>query len=333
MSQTAIKIQTSDSGPAVRKIGTCLGSEIDGLDLSRPLDEASAKFVADALVEHEMIIFRDQDITSEQLMAFGGLFGDLTVHPFSTNDATTSTLIRFENTEDNPPALTDIWHSDETFREDPPMGTVLCAKQIPEIGGDTLFASMTAAYDGLSDRMKQFISSLEAIHDFKPFKTLFADTPEDRRNRQHFETLYPPATHPVVRVHPVSGKKILFVNPQFTVGIKDMDERESRSLLDTLFYQATIPEYQFRHHWQPNTIAFWDNRSTQHYAVHDYYPQRRIMERVTIKGDRPVGLESADPATVRRPKFGETGDAKSSAKSSGAAPLRQFRRDLPGKGE
>jgi taurine dioxygenase len=115
--------------------------------------------------------------------------------------------------------------------------------------------------------------------------------------------MYPPQVHPVVRVHPVSGRKVLFVNPQFTIGIKDMDERESRVLLDTLFHQALIPEYQFRHHWAPHTIAMWDNRSTQHYAVHDYYPQRRYMERITIKGGPVTGVERADPDSVRKNKF------------------------------
>ncbi len=183
------------------------------------------------------------------------------------------------------------------------MATVLCAKEVPAIGGDTMFVSMSAAFDGLSDRMQQFISGLEAIHDLKPFRALFGDSEEDRKNLQRFELLYPPQVHPVVRIHPVSGRKVLFVNPQFTIAIKDMDERESRSLLDTLFQQALIPEYQFRHHWAPHTIAMWDNRSTQHYAVNDYYPQRRYMERVTIRGGPVTGVERADPASVRKAKF------------------------------
>jgi taurine dioxygenase len=165
-----------------------------------------------------------------------------------------------------------------------------------------MFASMSAAFEGLSERMKHFISGLEAIHDFKPFRALFGQTEEERKSLQHFELLYPPQAHPVVRTHPVSGRKILFVNPQFTIAIRDMDERESRSLLDTLFYQALIPEYQFRLHWAPHTIAIWDNRSTQHYAVNDYYPQRRCMERVTIRGGPVTGVERADPDSIRKAK-------------------------------
>jgi taurine dioxygenase len=249
------------------------------------------------------MIFREQEITSDQLMAFGRRFGELTVHPFSPNDADAPQLIKFRNDETNVPFGTDVWHSDETFRAEPPMATVLCAKEVPAIGGDTMFVSMSAAFDGLSDCMQHFISGLEAIHDIKPFRVLFGGGEEDRRSLQRFELLYAPQAHPVVRIHPVSGRKVLFVNPQFTIAIKGMDERESRSLLDTLFHQALIPEYQFRHHWQPHTMAMWDNRSTQHYAVHDYYPQRRYMERVTIRGGAVTGVAPADPASVRKAKF------------------------------
>jgi alpha-ketoglutarate-dependent taurine dioxygenase len=174
---------------------------------------------------------------------------------------------------------------------------------VPAVGGDTMFVSMSAAFEGLSARMQQFISGLEGIHDMKPFRPLFGKTQEEREKLQHFELMYPPQLHPVVRIHPVSGKKVLFVNPQFTVGINGMEENESRSLLEMLFRQASVPEYQFRHHWRPHTIAMWDNRSTQHYAVHDYYPQRRYMERVTIKGGPVAGVPKADPAAIRRLKY------------------------------
>jgi taurine dioxygenase len=151
--------------------------------------------------------------------------------------------------------------------------------------------------------MQQFISGLEGIHDMKPFRPLFGESEEERKKLQHFELMYPPVLHPVVSVHPVSGKKMLFVNPQFTVGIGGMEEHDSRALLDLLFRQAVVPEYQFRHHWKPHTVAMWDNRSTQHYAVHDYYPQRRYMERVTIKGGPVAGVPRADPTSVRRLKY------------------------------
>jgi taurine dioxygenase len=296
-------VTTERDGVVVTRVGVHLGAEIGGVDLSRPLADGQLAAIEDALVENELIIFRNQEISSEDLMRFGRRFGELTVHPFAPSDGAAPQLITFRNDANNAPFGTDVWHSDETFRAEPPMATVLVAKEVPALGGDTMFASMSAAFEGLSERMRQFIGGLEAIHDLKPFRALFGDSEEDRRNLQRFELAYPPRAHPVVRIHPVSGRKVLFVNPQFTIAIRDMDERESRSLLDTLFQQALIPEYQFRLHWAPNTVAMWDNRSVQHYAIHDYYPQRRIMERVTIRGGPVSGVARADPAGVRKTKF------------------------------
>ena len=296
-------IVTVRNGVSITRLGPCLGAEISGVDLRGPLDDAQRAEIEAALVEHELLVWRNQEISSEQLMDFGRRFGELSVHPFAPHEATAHELIKFHNDERTPAFGTDVWHSDETFRAEPPMATVLCAKEVPRLGGDTMFASMSAAYEGLSDRMQRFVSGLEAIHDLRPFRALFGNSEEDRKTLQRFELMYPPRVHPVVRVHPVSGRKVLFVNPQFTVAIKDMDERESRGLLDTLFQQALTPEYQYRHRWAPHTVAMWDNRSTQHYAVHDYYPQRRYMERVTIRGGPVTGVERADPADVRKAKL------------------------------
>ena len=294
---------SESAGVTATRTGVKLGAEISGVDLTKPLRDGQFRAVEAALVDNELIVFRDQNITSDNLVDFGRRFGALTVHPFAPSDKDAPHLIKFRNDETTPPFGTDVWHSDETFRAEPPMATMLVAKEVPAVGGDTMFVSMSAAFDGLSDRMQHHISGLEAIHDFKPFKALFNDSIEDRRNLQAFELKYPPQLHPVVRIHPVSGRKVLFVNPQFTLAIKGMDERESRSLLDTLFHQALVPEYQFRHRWAPHTLAVWDNRSTQHYAIHDYYPQRRYMERVTIEGGPVTGVPRADPASLKRAKY------------------------------
>jgi taurine dioxygenase len=307
-------------GLTVTRVGAYLGAEITGIDLRKPISDEVRAAIEHALAENELIIFRNQDISSGNLMEFGRRFGELTVHPFAPRDETASVLIKFRNDETNPPFRTDVWHSDETFRKEPPTATILVAKEVPAIGGDTMFASMSAAFDGLSDRMRHFISGLEAVHDFKPFRELFDDSEEDRKNVMRWEQLYPPAVHPVVRVHPVTGRKVLFVNPQFTVAIKNMDERESKSLLDILFQQAQIPEYQFRHHWAPHTLIMWDNRSTQHYAVNDYFPQRRYMERVTIKGGPVTGVERADPENVRK-AIRRTADRPPSAHGKPKAPI------------
>jgi alpha-ketoglutarate-dependent taurine dioxygenase len=286
---------------SVRRLGVFLGAEVTGVDLARPLEPAVVEAIRRAHAEHGVLVFPDQRIDGEDLMRFGRCFGELTVHPFSTSAPERPELIVYDNKEGNPPAATDVWHSDETFRECPPMGTALCSKIIPALGGDTVFCSMAAAYEGLSARMQSFLSGLEAVHDFLPFKALCGATPAGRRRLHEYEERFPPVTHPVIRVHPVTGKKAIFVNRQFTMHIKGMEEGESRALLESLYRRGTVLEYQYRHRWAPDMVVFWDNRWLQHAAVHDYYPQRRLMERITIAGDLPVGdAPPADPRDLRR---------------------------------
>ncbi len=274
----------------IEKSGKFIGAEVSGIDLSNPLENEVIEQLTLAHAEHGVLVFPNQVITADDLKRFARYFGKLSVHPFSTNDSQEPELIVYDNKEGNPPPATDVWHSDETFRECPPMGTMLCSKIIPKTGGDTVFCSMEAAYDGLSDRMQKYIDGLEAIHDFMSFKALFPDTPEGRAKLHAYEEKFRPAIHPVVRVHPVTGRKSIFVNPgKFTVAIKGMSEAESRHVLDFLGRTVNTLEYHYRHKWVPNTVVFWDNRSTQHAAVHDYYPAQRKMDRVTIQGDRPVG--------------------------------------------
>jgi taurine dioxygenase len=179
---------------------------------------------------------------------------------------------------------------------------MLCSKIVPEVGGDTAFCSMSAVYEGLSDRWQRFLSGLEAVHDFKPFKEFFREGgPNAIEQLRRYEDLYPPVTHPVVTLHPVTKRKVLFVNPQFTLHIKGMAEDESRMVLDLLYSKTKIHEYQYRHRWRPNMVVFWDNRGVQHSALHDYYPKRRLMERVTIKGTKPLAADApADPKELRR---------------------------------
>jgi taurine dioxygenase len=304
MAEISARPRTQGSSISIRRLGKYLAAEITDVDLTRPLDPDTVVEIRLAHAEYGVLVFPNQKISSEDLKRFGRYFGELTVHPFSTNDEEQPELIVYDNKEGNPPPATDVWHSDETFRECPPMGTMLCSKIIPEIGGDTCFCSMEAAYQGLSDRMQKFIEGMEAIHDFVPFKRLFPDTPEGRRRLHMYEEKFPPMAHPVVRTHPVTGRKSLFVNPgKFTVAIKGMEAGESRNLLDQLGKTVHTLEYQYRHRWVPDTVVFWDNRSVQHAAVHDYYPQRRKMDRVTIEGDRPFGTGAkADPSELHRRK-------------------------------
>lgn len=286
---------------SVRKVGVFLGAEVTGIDLTKPLDQPTVDELSQLHAEHGVLVFPNQDMSAENLKNFGSSFGKLTVHPFSSSTEDEPEVIIYDQKEGNPPPPTDIWHTDETFRECPPKATALCSKIVPDVGGNTAFCSMNAVYEGLSDKMQQFLSGLEAIHDFVPFKTLFTTDKAGTERMRKFEDLYPKSTHPVVRVHPMTGKKALFVNPQFTIAIKGMDDDESRTILDLLFRKTYIHEYQYRHVWQPNMLVFWDNRWTQHSALHDYYPKRRLMNRVTIQGDRPVGEgPAADLKSVRR---------------------------------
>ena len=286
---------------SVRKLGVFLGAEITKIDLRKNLSIKIQTALADAHAIHGVLVFPKQKITTKDLLRFGQYFGSLTVHPFSTSTEEKPELIVYDNKEENPPAATDVWHTDETFRKSPPMGTILCSKIVPKQGGDTSFASMAAIYEGLSDRLQQFLSGLEAVHDLGPFKSIFPDTAEGRIKMHQAEERYPPVTHPVVRVHPQSGRKVIFVNPQFTRHINGMEADESSTILSLLYRKTLRHEYHYRHRWKPNTVVFWDNRSTQHSALHDYYPQRRLMERITIAGDLPVGeVEPADPSELRR---------------------------------
>lgn len=299
-----------------------IGAEIRGADLKAGLTPEQYAFVRDAFVRYEVLIFRNQDITLDEQMAFGRLFGSLSIHPFSPNLDDRREVIVLDYSADNPPALTDEWHSDETFRECPPLATILRSKIVPAYGGDTLFSSMTAAYAGLSERMKQYIHGMVARHDFKPFRRLFTQSDEHWAKLREIERQFPNPWHPVVRVHPETGRRSIFVNPQFTVEIKGLPPEESNMLLQFLYSQAWIPEYQLRVKWEPDMVVMWDNRSVQHYAVHDYYPQRRTMERITVAGEPVIGVEG--PYTPEEGVALPSGhDVRPQRK---AGPVREFER-------
>ncbi len=279
-----------NSSVHVQQIGRHLGAEISGVDLAAPLSDAEQQAVLDALVEHEVIIFRNQPLTREQYVAFGRQLGELTIHPFATSLPDLPELIVLDNDESSPPLSTDQWHSDEMFREEPPMATVLRSRIIPPLGGDTLFASMTAAYDGLHPSLQAFYATLEAVNDFKVFREIYSKNRKDREHLLDMEDLFPNTTHPVVRVHPVSKRKLIYVSPQTTKYLKGVRDFESENLLQMLYQLPEIPEYQLRVRWEPDMIVVWDNRSTQHYAPRDFLPARRQMERLTVKGDQPFGV-------------------------------------------
>jgi taurine dioxygenase len=270
----------------VERLGARLGAEIQGLDLKAGMDPRTFKAFEAALIEHKVLVLRDQDLTTAEHVAMSRMFGELEVHPMRPQGAFPEILV-LDNHKDNPVLSTDVWHSDTSFRNNPTKYTILRCQIMPQVGGDTLWADMCAAYDGLSDTFKTMIAGLRAVHDFKNFRVLFSKSDEDQAKLRRMEELFPNPSHPVVRTHPVSGKKAIYVNPQFTLGIEGLHPDESRAILDVLFEQAHVPEYQFRLRWAPNTIVLWDNASTQHYAANDYYPERRRMERTAIVGGTP----------------------------------------------
>jgi taurine dioxygenase len=278
------------SAPApftVERLGASLGAEIHGLDLKNAMDPEAFKAFEAALVEHKVLVVRDQHLTTAQHVAMSRLFGELEVHPMRPQGEFPEILV-LDNNKDNPVLSTDVWHSDTTFRKNPTKYTILRCQIMPKVGGDTLWANMEAAYDGLSSVFKKMIENTRAVHDFQNFRVLFKKTEEDQVKLRRMEELFPNPSHPVVRTHPVSDRKSIYVNPQFTLRIEDLAQDESRAILEVLFAQAQIPEYQFRLRWAPGTIVFWDNRSTQHYAANDYYPERRRMERTAVVGDIPM---------------------------------------------
>ncbi|MEV3822580.1 TauD/TfdA dioxygenase family protein [Aeromonas dhakensis] len=278
----------------LKKLSPFFVAEISKLDMREPLSDATIAQLEEALCEHEVLVFPDQTLSSEDILRIGRYFGELTVHPFAENSEEHPELIVFDYKDGNPPVLTDRWHTDESYKCCPPKATMLYSRIVPEIGGDTCFSSMTTAYEFLSQKMREYLQGLEGIHDFSPYKFLFPETEAGQALLRQKELEYPPMSHPVIRVHPITGKKSLFVNQSYTRAIQGMTQRDSEALLTQLFNATSVLEYQYRHQWKPNMLVLWDNRSVQHAAVHDYYPNHRHMERVTIAGDKPI---SAVPAT------------------------------------
>jgi taurine dioxygenase len=251
--------------------------------LREPLDDETFAEIERAHLDYKVIFFRDQDLTIGQHLAFARRFGELEEHPFLPAKDGYGEVIRFAKDETTV-GYENIWHSDVSWREVPSLGSVLRAVEVPDVGGDTLFSDMEAAYESLDDEVKERIEGRTAVHDFTHSFGRALD-PETLAERQE---QFPAVEHPVVRTHPATGRRSIYVNAIFTSHIVGLDPDESDRLLDLLCRQAAFPEYQCRFRWRKNSIAFWDNRAVQHYAANDYWPRTRVMERVTIIGDRPV---------------------------------------------
>lgn len=270
----------------VKPLSPRIGAELHGIDLAKPVSDELAAAVRQALLDYKVIFFREQDITRKQHLDFARKFGELEVHPFANSDNETPEILHIRHDEKNA-GKENGWHSDVTWRLEPSLGSILRAIEVPETGGDTMFADMYAAYEDLPDEVKGMIEGAVAVHDFEPFRRRLIANGASKEEIDAFNKQYPDAHHPVVRTHPETGRKALYVNVAFTRYIEGMSEEDSRAILHKLFAQAMVPEFQCRFVWRKNSIAFWDNRCTQHYAISDYWPQNRTMERATIIGDKP----------------------------------------------
>ena len=262
------------------------GAVVEGVDLTKGIDTETFEEINQALLKHEVLFFHNQPMKPEVHAQLANMFGEPQYHEAYPHVDGFSQITVLENDKDNPSKI-EQWHTDMTFRPCPPLGSILHGAIMPETGGDTMFASMSAAFDGLSEPMKTFLDGLTAIHDFSfGFKESLAEPGGEARLAEMVRD-NPPVEHPVIRTHPLSGKKGLFVNSLFTVAIKGLKEKESRVLLDFLFEHAVQDEYVYQFSWQNDSIAIWDNRITQHKPVNDYWPQHRKMQRITIDGDAP----------------------------------------------
>jgi taurine dioxygenase len=266
----------------VRPLTRAIGAEVHGVDLREPLPDGTVAALRAALLEHLVLFFRDQSIDDDQHLAFAQHFGPLSISPVATRyqDKPSVTVLDQVNPKGEG---ADEWHSDNTFMETPPMGSILRAVQLPEVGGDTCFASMYAAYEGLSPALRDLVDGLRAVHDItKPMRKAIA-AGHSTLDLAEMQRRCPPVEHNVVVTHPDTGRKALFVNRNSTSHIVGLTERENDVLLPFLLDHARSPDFQCRFHWEVGSIAFWDNRSVQHYAVADY-TERRVMRRVTVDG-------------------------------------------------
>jgi len=276
------------SSLTITPLSHALGAQISGVDIAQPLNVEQRDAIEQALLKHQVLFFRNQPVTPQQQARFAANFGDLHIHPIYPNVPEQPEVLILDT------AQTDVrdnavWHTDVTFLPTPALGAVLSAKLLPEFGGDTLWASGIAAYEALSEPLKVLLQGLSATHDFVKSFPLerFGNTAQALEQWEATRKKNPPLSHPVIRTHPVSGRKSLFVNEGFTTRINELSDSESEAILKLLFAHATRPEFTIRWRWQTDDVAFWDNRVTQHFAVDDYRPARRVMHRATVLGDVP----------------------------------------------
>ena len=275
----------TSSGIKIQKYSPNLGAIITGVDLSEEINEDQFEDIHKAFLDNQVLFFQNQnEILPEIHLKLGKLFGELHVHPAAPSMPGYPEIFEIHAHKNSKVANGEFWHSDVSCDIEPPLGTMLQLHILPETGGDTMFSDMYSAYNELSDKYKSLLDGLVAIHESEH---LYSGRYEDRGvNRDNIKT--PVANHPLIRTHPITGKKAIYVNRTFTTGIKGMNKNESSSILDFLFEHCEHVNFQIRYRWNKNDMAFWDNRCTMHRAIWDYWPNERKGRRVTIKGDKPV---------------------------------------------
>ena len=275
----------TSSGIKIQKYSPNLGAIITGVDLSKEINEEQYKDIHKAFLDNQVLFFQNQnEIAPEIHLKLGKLFGELHVHPAAPSMPGYPEIFEIHAHKNSKVANGEFWHSDVSCDIEPPLGTMLQLHILPETGGDTMFSDMYSAYNELSDKYKSLLNGLVAIHESEH---LYSGRYEDRGvNRDNIKT--PVANHPLIRTHPITGKKAIYVNRTFTTGIEGMNKNESSSILEFLFEHCEHVNFQIRYRWNKNDMAFWDNRCTMHRAIWDYWPNERKGRRVTIKGDKPI---------------------------------------------
>lgn len=282
----------------VLPITGALGAELRGLDITKPLGATQLQDLRSAIAEHSVVFLRDQaGLSVEQHLELAKLFGKPEPHPIVKGLASHPDILQWTKEAGKPTDFGESWHTDNSYQQQPTAESLLYSLEVPPYGNDTLWASTYAAWDGLSDGLKRMLESLNAVHSpakaFSSDNSARADRFEGKEGERQYvksEALTTEVIHPVCRIHPVTGKKILYVNSMFTLRFEGMTEEESTPLLQYLYHHIAKPEYQCRFRWTPDTLTIWDNRCTQHLAINDNFTHKRTMRRATIQGERPVGL-------------------------------------------
>lgn len=272
----------------VKSLTPAIGGIVAGVDIATDLSDAVIGEIRQALLDHLVIFFREQSLTPDRLVAFARRFGDIGYYPFVDGMTDHPEVVEVVKKENETINFGGLWHTDTSYLETPPLGSILYAKEVPAVGGDTLFANMYLAYDALSDGMKSLLEGLRGVNSAE--KPDAAVTRVDRiaEKPKNAEGIVTTSSHPLVRTHPETGRKALYCSNAHTVTIEGMTLDESRALLDTVYAVQQREQLSCRFHWERGSVAFWDNRCAQHNALNDYHGHRRVMHRVTLKGDKPV---------------------------------------------